>query len=45
MESATSLKVVFDNWNIQTQAWLKYVCYDRMRGSKVLKTMMLSAIW
>lgn len=43
VETATSLKLVLDNWNIQTQAWLKYTCYDRT-GS-VLLTMLLSAAW
>ncbi len=45
IETAPSLKVVLDNWNIQTQAWLKYVCYDRVKTWRVTQTMLLSAIW
>lgn len=45
VEGALNMKMVLDNWNTQTQAWLKYVCYDRVHGWKVTKTMMLSAIW
>ena len=43
VEFATSFKMVLDNWNMQTQNWLKYVCYDRT-GS-VYGTMILSAFW
>ena len=45
VELALNLKMVLDNWNMQTQAWLKYVCYDRVKTAAVWKTMMLSAVW
>lgn len=43
VEFATSFKMVLDNWNMQTQTWLKYVCYDRTNS--VYITMALSAFW
>eukprot|EP00051_Salpingoeca_urceolata_P000654 m.35065 g.35065 ORF g.35065 m.35065 type:complete len:237 (+) comp10890_c0_seq1:993-1703(+) len=43
VELATSMKLVLDNWNIQTQNWLRYVCYDRNKSVNL--TMFLSALW
>ncbi|MGH0130334.1 UNVERIFIED_CONTAM: hypothetical protein FKN15_048673 [Acipenser sinensis] len=34
IETATSFKMYIDNWNIQTAAWLKRVCYDRVGGQR-----------
>jgi lysophospholipid acyltransferase 1/2 len=43
VEFATSFKSVLDNWNMQTQFWLKHVCYYRTES--VYMTMALSAFW
>ncbi|OQR78626.1 membrane-bound O-acyltransferase domain-containing protein 2-like [Tropilaelaps mercedesae] len=45
LETAPSLKVVLDNWNVSTQRWLKHVCYDRQVPSKTGMTFLLSAVW
>ncbi|KAK2184634.1 hypothetical protein NP493_259g00013 [Ridgeia piscesae] len=45
IETATSLKVLVDNWNIQTGVWLRRVCYDRAPFSPTFLTYMLSALW
>lgn len=45
LETAPSLKVVLDNWNVSTQKWLKHVCYDRKTPSKTGMTFLLSAMW
>jgi len=42
-EFAVNMKQVLDNWNCQTQKWLRIVCYERT-GS-VNQTMLLSAVW
>ena len=42
-QSATSLKVVIDNWNIMSNHWLRYICYERVRSR--LLVFMLSAFW
>jgi hypothetical protein len=37
---------VLDNWNIQTQRWLVYVCYERLPPAyNTHATMLLSAMW
>ncbi|XP_035660168.1 lysophospholipid acyltransferase 2-like [Branchiostoma floridae] len=45
IEFATSLKMLIDNWNIQTSLWLKRVCYDRAPSQPVLMVYVLSAMW
>ncbi|XP_075682697.1 membrane-bound glycerophospholipid O-acyltransferase 1 isoform X1 [Rhinoderma darwinii] len=45
IEVATSLKMYIDNWNIQTAAWLKRVCYDRAPKYRTGLTFLLSAVW
>lgn len=45
VEVADNLKMVLDNWNMQTQNWLRYVCYERLGVSSPLPTMLLSALW
>ncbi|CAJ0930390.1 unnamed protein product [Ranitomeya imitator] len=42
---ATSFKMCIDNWNIQTAAWLKRVCYDRAPKYRTGLTFILSAVW
>ncbi|XP_077990303.1 membrane-bound glycerophospholipid O-acyltransferase 2-like [Glandiceps talaboti] len=44
-ETATSLKVLIDCWNKQTNVWLRYVCYDRVPFQKTLLTFILSSMW
>lgn len=44
-QTATSLKVLIDNWNISGARWLRHVCFDRMPFQKKLTTFMLSSIW
>ncbi|XP_063779311.1 lysophospholipid acyltransferase 1 isoform X2 [Pseudophryne corroboree] len=45
IETATSFKMYIDNWNIQTAAWLKRVCYDRAPKYRTGLTFLLSALW
>jgi lysophospholipid acyltransferase len=48
VEKATSLKVLLDNWNMNTQQWLKRCIFDRFpssRTSKIFSTYFVSAIW
>eukprot|EP00035_Acanthoeca_spectabilis_P008347 m.152412 g.152412 ORF g.152412 m.152412 type:complete len:537 (+) comp14321_c0_seq3:35-1645(+) len=46
VEFADNLKCVLDNWNIQTQRWLVYVCYERLpKAYNTHATMFLSALW
>ncbi|XP_029446610.1 lysophospholipid acyltransferase 1 isoform X2 [Rhinatrema bivittatum] len=45
IETATSFKMYLDNWNIQTAAWLRCVCYDRMPRYPIIMTFLLSALW
>ncbi|XP_007893047.2 lysophospholipid acyltransferase 2 [Callorhinchus milii] len=45
IEFATSMKQFIDNWNIQTAAWLKEICYDRCSFSPTITTFFLSAVW
>uniref|UniRef100_A0A4W4DR68 Membrane bound O-acyltransferase domain containing 1 n=1 Tax=Electrophorus electricus TaxID=8005 RepID=A0A4W4DR68_ELEEL len=45
IETATSFKSFVDNWNIQTGAWLKSVCYDRAPHYRTPLTFVLSALW
>ncbi|KAG9479186.1 hypothetical protein GDO78_012718 [Eleutherodactylus coqui] len=45
VEFATSFKMYIDNWNIQTVAWLKRVCYDRAPKYRTGLTFLLSAVW
>eukprot|EP00039_Didymoeca_costata_P028189 m.20282 g.20282 ORF g.20282 m.20282 type:complete len:473 (+) comp6796_c0_seq1:102-1520(+) len=43
VEFTENFKGILDNWNIQTQKWLRYVCYERTKS--VYLTMLLSGIW
>ncbi|KAJ7411634.1 Lysophospholipid acyltransferase 1 [Willisornis vidua] len=45
IETATSFKMYLENWNIQTAAWLKRVCYDRAPWYPTALTFILSALW
>ncbi|XP_053323686.1 lysophospholipid acyltransferase 1 [Spea bombifrons] len=45
IETSTSFKMYIDNWNIQTGAWLKRVCYDRAPRYRTGLTFILSAMW
>ncbi|CAF0824035.1 unnamed protein product [Adineta steineri] len=45
LETATSLKVILDNWNIQTTTWLRRICYDRLKQGRTLGVFVLSALW
>nr|XP_030121425.3 lysophospholipid acyltransferase 1 isoform X3 [Taeniopygia guttata] len=45
IETATSFKMYIENWNIQTAAWLKRVCYDRAPWYPTALTFILSALW
>ncbi|OQR69640.1 membrane-bound O-acyltransferase domain-containing protein 2-like [Tropilaelaps mercedesae] len=45
VETATSLKVLIDNWNVSTQRWLKHTCYERNVSHKIFRTFFLSALW
>ena len=45
LETSTSMKVIFDNWNIQTQLWLRRIAYDRLSTGKTLGVFVLSAFW
>jgi len=45
LETATSLKVVIDVWNIQTAIWLRRVCYDRLPNGRTLGVFVISAFW
>jgi hypothetical protein len=37
--------MLFDNWNIQTQLWLRRICYDRLGKFKIAGSFMLGLIW
>lgn len=39
------MKSIFDNWNIQTQLWLRRIAYDRLSTGKTLGVFVLSAFW
>ena len=39
------MKSIFDNWNIQTQLWLRRIAYDRLPTGKTLGVFVLSAFW
>ena len=39
------MKEIFENWNIQTQLWLKRIGYDRLPTGKTLGVFVLSAFW
>ena len=46
LKTATSLKVLLDNWNVQTALWLRRICYERAPPKlKMGLTYMLSAFW
>ncbi|XP_078538707.1 membrane-bound glycerophospholipid O-acyltransferase 2-like [Lissotriton helveticus] len=45
IETSTSLKMLIDNWNIHTSAWLKEICYERCPVHPMLATFLLSALW
>jgi len=49
-EFAPSMKVAVDSWNIGTESWLRYYCYERLVGTRFSKfrrilTFVLSAVW
>ena len=39
------MKMVMDYWNINTQLWLKRICYTRLPKMKTLGVFILSAAW
>ncbi|GFO12578.1 membrane-bound o-acyltransferase domain-containing protein 2 [Plakobranchus ocellatus] len=45
LETASSLKIYLDNWNIMTTHWLRHVCYTRAPFMNTLLTFILSALW
>lgn len=45
LETSTSMKKIFDSWNIQTQIWLRRIAYDRLSTGKTLGVFVLSAFW
>lgn len=45
IETATSFKMYLENWNVQTAAWLKRVCYERVPWYPTVLTFILSALW
>ncbi|XP_075259805.1 lysophospholipid acyltransferase 6-like [Convolutriloba macropyga] len=47
LETATSFKVVFDEWNKQTAKWLRFICYSRITNKTTATNAVfaLSAAW
>ena len=45
LQTATSLKVLIGNWNIQTTVWLRRICYERAPVYPTFLTYLLSALW
>lgn len=47
VEFATNFKEVLDAWNMQSGAWLRYACYERLGNHPLATyaTMLLSAMW
>uniref|UniRef100_A0A8C4PX26 Membrane bound O-acyltransferase domain containing 1 n=1 Tax=Eptatretus burgeri TaxID=7764 RepID=A0A8C4PX26_EPTBU len=45
IETATDIKSIVNNWNIQTSLWLKRVCYTRVPVYPTAATFALSAAW
>jgi len=45
LETSTSVKSFIDNWNIQTQLWLRRMAYERLPTGKTLGVFVLSAFW
>jgi lysophospholipid acyltransferase 1/2 len=45
VETAQSMKEAFDNWNVNTQLWLRRIAYDRLPTGKTLGVFVLSAFW
>lgn len=43
VETASSLKVLLDNWNKMTTKWLRYIVYERCHSTYAV--FVLSAIW
>ncbi len=41
LKTSTCMKEVFENWNIQTQLWLKRIGYDRLPTGKTLGVFVL----
>jgi hypothetical protein len=37
--------MIIDSWNIQTQAWFKFVCFERLQRFNTLAVIALSMIW
>jgi len=48
-EFAPSMKVAVDTWNICTETWLRYYCYERLTNTRPIirrvATFLLSAVW
>ena len=49
-ETATSLKVAIDVWNMATERWLRHYCYERLAHTRLarwkrLLTFVFSAFW
>jgi len=49
-EFASSMKVAVDTWNVCTESWLRYYCYERLKDTRFKKygrlaTFLLSAVW
>lgn len=44
--TATSSKVIIENWNVQCALWLRRICYDRApKQYRTFITLTLSALW
>ncbi len=41
----TNIKTINESWNIATQKWLKFVCYERLPMFKTIGVFSLSAVW
>lgn len=44
-ETGTNLRESVSGWNIKTNVWLRYVCYERNKRAPTIMTYMLSALW
>jgi hypothetical protein len=42
---ATSIKMILDSWNMQTQRWLKFVCFERLAKFKTFGVFILTILW
>ena len=43
LQTCRNVKLIFDNWNISTNKWLRYICYERVHSQVAVFT--LSSVW